>query len=188
MILRWKCTKGEVQKNQIIRVNNLYYLVTKVTEKLVFTSSNNRFIKKDVKSIMRAYSKTYNETNEVITVVPHFTVYQKLFKDNSILKELPEVVNVKLISMFTKLQLNEVVRIIDLFVPKSFIEAGNYKVSNIAKKTITIMPDFKPSRLLQVEAGLDVKNITCNTTFELKLRRNQLSSVDNYNKQYLLIN
>jgi hypothetical protein len=189
MILRWKAIRydNNVQVNQIIKVNGLYHLVTKVTEKLVFTLNNNRFQKKDI-SIMRAYTKTFNDCNELITVVPHYSVYKNLFKTNKVLEILPEVVELKVIGNLTKLYKNDVIRIIDLFVNKLIIDAGTYKVTEVNKKTVTVCPNFQPTRLLQTAVGMPPEQITENSTFVINLRRNQICPIDKYNKQYLLIN
>ena len=122
MQIKWKVSKQETIGNGVVvKCNDKFYLTSKVTAKLVYTSSGNRLNKENCK-VMLAHSIIIDDDGSKVKAVPHYLTYSKLFIDEAIKTELPSYLPLKTFPVFTRLKLTDKVKINDELIKIALLD------------------------------------------------------------------
>lgn len=122
MILKWKPQAKEcpIGLGIVVKCNDKFYLTNKVTDKQVWTTSQNRLVKENC-VVYRAHSYVKNDVDEKVLAIPHFRTYATFFTNEQVLDELPTFADLRLISIHRRLCVGESVRIIDGNLPEKLV-------------------------------------------------------------------
>lgn len=169
MQITWKVSKQDtIGIGVVVKCNDKFYLTNKVTAKLVYTSSGNRLNKENCK-VMLAHSIITDDDNKKVKAVPHYETYSKMFKDEPIKTELPSYLPLKTFPVFTRLKLDDIVKINDELI-KVVLSNTVFNVSEeqlrsefkitevIAKNKFTIENKqglSTPVKRIQIKAAID---------------------------------